>query len=230
MCYQYSLKAKNKNLEKRYSAEMDEEVDVPETVLSAFNNKLKLPIVTSENKIKLFKWGLIPSWSKTKELKFNTANAKMENIDSKPTWKEAFKNQRCLIPATAFYEWRTIGKSKYPYEISLKEESIFSFAGIWDEWLDKTSGEIISSFSIITCKANDMMGKIHNTKQRMPVILNKQNELLWLNSSNSEELIKLLSPMDSSDMKAHTVSRDFRESGLANITPINYPEIELYDA
>lgn len=161
------------------------------------------PIVTMQqpNEFQIAYWGLIPKWTPNPDLanqfKDNNLNSKSETIFEKKSFSGPIKNQRCLIPVTGFFEWREVNKKKYPYYIHLKNETIFSLAGIYDEWVNKETGEIINTFSIITTAANPLMAKIHNVKLRMPLILPHQTARHWLSEELNEAAIKnLMQPLD----------------------------------
>jgi len=127
--------------------------------------------------IKLHKWGLIPSWSKSIKNSYKMINARSETINQKPSFKNSIKSKRCLIPVNYFYEWQKLGSTKkQPFCIGLKDFKYFVLAGIWDLYFDGQNK--IYSFSIITKKANKLVSKIHD---RMPVIITSQNYNEWLN-------------------------------------------------
>jgi len=174
----------------------------------------KHPIITTENpkEVNLFQWGLIPNWTKTiadaMKLRQYNLNAKSENVFEKPSFKKSIQNNRCLVPVSGFYEWRTFGGEKYPYYITLKEEEMFMLGGIYDTWTDKETGEILNTFSILTTQANPLMAKIHNTKLRMPVIIPAEKEMNWIdNSIQQKEITNHFSPFTEDKMQAHTVSK-----------------------
>lgn len=242
MCYSVNAKATDDELIERYNA-VDE---IPELhkqfyKLSGFNAVAKpvreyekLPVLTSKqnNIFSYMQWGLIPFWTKgneemsaeekAKEYVRNNLNAKTETIFEKKSFAPCLKNRRCIIPVTGFFESRDIKKEKFPYFIHLKNEEIFSFAGIYDTWLDKESGTTINSFSIITTVANPLMAMIHNIKLRMPVILTRENEMQWIKPELSDSDIKhLLQPLDDSLMEAHTVDKKVNNTKIDS----NYPEI-----
>ncbi|HIA36845.1 MAG TPA: SOS response-associated peptidase [Flavobacteriales bacterium] len=235
MCYHYSLKAETRELERRYLIEIEDSLGFdPFVHVSCFVKPSPLlPVITNEKPrtLQLFKWGLIPFWAKEQDLSYNTANAKMEGIESKPSWRLPIRSKRCLVPATGFFEWRHIGKDKYPYFISLNDKQVFSMAGIWDSWICKDTGEIVNSFSLITASANSLMEKIHNTKKRMPVILSRQDEESWLNIDiEIQEALALLKQYPSVEMKAHTIRKDFFRLGgnsLDVVEAFEYPELVL---
>ena len=137
------------------------------------------------------KWGLVPHWSKEAKPKYSTINARAETVAEKPTYRDAFKRKRCLIPATGFYEWKREGDKKTPYHIRMKGGELFAFAGLWDHW-DK-EGKGFDSCSIIVTAANAAMRPIHD---RMPVILDPAQYNSWLNPAhfNRARLESLLVP------------------------------------
>ena len=139
-------------------------------------------VVTDENPKDLqhFMWGLIPSWAKDDDIKKYTLNARYETIKTKPSFKNA---KRCLIFADGFYEWKWLdkqGKKKQKYLIELPNSELFSFAGLYDQWIDKQTGEIINSCSIVTTEAKGVMREIHNSKMRMPMIIESNQMEDWL--------------------------------------------------
>ena len=199
------------------------------------------PIVTADNpkEFQLFNWGLIPKWTPSEELarqfRTNNLNSKSETIFEKRSFSEPIKNQRCLIPVTGFFEWREINKKKYPYHIQLNNEEIFCLGGIYDEWVNKETGELINTFSIVTTEANPLMAKIHNLKLRMPFILPKSNAFDWLSPNLGESDIKeMMKPLNENLMTAHTISkritsRTENPDSPETLLPYSYPELELYD-
>jgi putative SOS response-associated peptidase YedK len=248
MCYTLNAKATIDQLNKKYKAGNETpEVHKVFHKLSGFNaaatavkDYAKLPVLTAtQNDIFTYmQWGLIPSWTpqdKAKSYVINNLNAKSETVFEKKSFAPSLKEKRCIIPVTGFFESREINKEKYPYFIYLKNEAIFSLAGIYDTWKDTASGATIKSFSIITTEANALMAKIHNTKKRMPVILTEENEKKWLAPTISDEEIKyLLQPLDDSLMQAHTVDKKVNntriDSDQAEITNlVEYPELAFYE-
>lgn len=121
------------------------------------------------------------------------------------------------MPADGFFEWQVTPEGKVPHRILLQNEETFSFAGLWDEWLDKSTGEILHTYSIITTAANDLVKPIHD---RMPVILSTEAEELWLDTHESQEdLLSLLHPYDADKMKAYPMSP------LVNSATNNVPDV-----
>jgi putative SOS response-associated peptidase YedK len=161
-----------------------------------------LAITQSESSRDLssFVWGLIPSWSKEPK---GIINARDETLEDKPSFSESFLQRRCLIPADGFYEWQRTGKTKQPYYFQLNDESVFSFAGIWDEW--RKDGVSIVTCAIITTKPNELLATIHD---RMPVMLSAEAEDVWLRpEARPKELMSLLVPFPAAAMKSYPVSQ-----------------------
>lgn len=183
MCY-YTRQTKSpQELQRRFRACLEEGVSFQPGFYNAFQYP-EIPLITNKktNVIQLFTWGLIPSWAKDDSIKKFTLNARLETIQEKPGFRSAINN-RCLVLADAFYEWQWLdekGKHKQRYELTLPGEEAFAFAGLYSEWVDKTTGEMRNTFTILTVQANALMSKIHNSKKRMPVIVAKDHELDWL--------------------------------------------------
>src|ERR1700733_11739745 len=139
---------------------------------------------THERSLDVLRWGLIPFWSKDKKIGYSLINARAEGIDTKPSFREAFEQRRCLIPADGFYEWKKLdAKTKQPYAIMPIGEEPFAFAGLWERWKDPASGEIVRSCSIVTGEPNELVAPIHN---RMPVILDRATRSAWLGETPAE--------------------------------------------
>ncbi len=195
----------------------------------------KFPIVHHSG-VDLMEWGLIPFWTKdatqAKDIRVKTLNAVSETAFEKPSFRESIKKRRGLLTVTAFFEWRDVAGKKYPYRIALQDQQVFSLGCIYDNWVDKETGEMRMTFSILTTEANELMANIHNSKKRMPVIIEKENFKRWLDpTTNKEEIINLMQPLNADKMCAHTISqfannsRNYRNiPGISEV--VNYPEIE----
>lgn len=149
------------------------------------------PVITSErsNEIQLYRWELLPSFAKEKTQKFRMFNAKAETILEKPSYKNLIKSKRCIIPTKGYYEWKQKGAKKQKYKFTT-DERFTVLAGLWDynKMFD------IHSFTVITCEPNELMSNYHN---RMPVILNREDQMKWLsNNITVEEAMKLLKPWE----------------------------------
>ena len=187
MCYQTRIIKQKEEIMERFNAAIDELNDYnPIEFCSAFDFP-KTPIITNDNtsKVQLFNWGLIPHWSKDESIRNYTLNARIETLSEKKSFKDLIQN-RCLIIADGFYEWQwktKNGSKKEKYLITLPNEELFAFAGIYSEWTN-FDNEKTNSYSIITTEANELMTEIHNNKQRMPVILKSEDEQNWLQDEN----------------------------------------------
>lgn len=160
----------------------------------------------SPNRASFMRWGLIPYWAKDPAIGFRMINARAETIAVKPSFKRSLLHQRCLVPASGFYEWKkTEDKKKIPYNIKLKKLKLFSMAGLYDVWKD-VQGKELTTFTIITVDANKLLMPIHS---RMPAILSKNEESVWLDKSvkNENILEKLLKPFDAEKMEVYPVSK-----------------------
>lgn len=209
MCGRFALSAKTSQIEKLLPGlKIDGEIKPRYNI--APTQKVKVILNTMPDKIVEANWGLLPSWAKDKTLSSKMINARVETLLEKPSFKNSFKKKRCLIIADAFYEWKEDkqSKTKTPYLIKLKSGEPFTFAGLWDIWVDKESSdkEEILSTTIITTEPNELMATIHN---RMPVIIPENLREIWLDrNSDPQELQKLISiPYNSKEMIAYEISK-----------------------
>jgi len=195
MCFYSKLSKTAIELENRFNAKIDKiELFTPTNQFNGFTFP-KTPVISNANSrlINLFQWGLIPNWVKDDSIKQYTLNAKIETLNEKPAFKNSVNN-RCLVIADGFYEWKWLdekGKQKQKYLITLPDCNLFAFAGIWSNWVNIKTGEIINTYSIITTEANELMAEIHNSKKRMPVILSKTNEWKWLDGDEINKFKKV---------------------------------------
>ena len=177
----------------------------------------RMPVVLCDgrNHLELMKWGLIPFWSK--EPKSLAINARIEGILSKPSFRKPIRDNRCLIPATGFYEWKKEPAGKTPYYIHRKDGDLLAFAGIFDEWAGPEE-EPLKTFAIITTAPNALMAQVHN---RMPVILQPEQESLWLTTEPNEVggMLKSLQPLPQEELEMYPVSRK------VNFTRNDSPEL-----
>jgi putative SOS response-associated peptidase YedK len=166
------------------------------------------PVIIGQSGIEIaaMVWGLIPYWAQDDSFRFKTINARVEGIESKPVYRKPFRYQRCLVPATGFYEWDKSVNPSQPYYFKLKHDDLFAFAGLYDRWQNPKTKKEIASYTIITTEANGVVGKIH---KRMPVILQKEDEEAWLNPDiiEPERLFPLLKQYPDREMEAYPVSR-----------------------
>ncbi len=237
MCFHYALTKEKAEIEIQLGVNWDDEW-VPVFHASGFTF-LKMPVITQEKpgSIQMFNWGLIPHWVKTKadadKLQAQTLNARSETVFEKPSFRSCIPNNRCLIIADGFFEWMDFQKKKFPHLVQMKEQQLFCFAGIYASWVDKTTGELINSFSILTTDANPMMEKIHNLKKRMPVIVPASQYKKWLSPDlTREEIRSFFNPYPETDMHSHTISkritsRTENSNTPETLLPFDYPELAL---
>jgi putative SOS response-associated peptidase YedK len=149
------------------------------------------------------RWGLIPSWAKDKSIGYKLINARADTVAGKPSFRSAFKNRRCLIPADGFFEWKKLGAKKQPSFVTLRDGGPFAFAGLWERW-HGSDGDI-QSCSSVTTDANELMRPLHD---RMPVILDPSDYAAWLDQAPRPkvELLPLLKPFPSDALQAVPVS------------------------
>lgn len=149
-------------------------------------------------------WGLVPWWSKDPAGGARLANARAEGIAAKPSFREAFRKRRCVVPASGFYEWQTIGRAKQPWYFHFRDEQPFLFAGLWESWRSPDGVEL-ETCSLITTTPNDLIRPLHD---RMPVILPAAHVDWWLDRTvvEPEKLQPLLIPFAAEAMAAIPVS------------------------
>jgi putative SOS response-associated peptidase YedK len=134
---------------------------------------------TGELSLDPLRWGLIPYWCADAKGGRKPINAKCENVRDLPTFREAYRKRRCIVPVDGFFEWKAIKgqKAKQPYAIAMKDGAPFALAGIWENWKEPASGEWVRTFAIITTDANELVAEIHD---RMPLILPREDCARWL--------------------------------------------------
>jgi putative SOS response-associated peptidase YedK len=168
---------------------------------------MTMPVVVkqSPNRLALMEWGFLPHWAKDPRAAHRPINARAETVATSRMFGSAFRSQRCLVPASGFYEWQATPAGKQPYWIRVKGGELFAFAGLWEAWHDP-DGDELRSYVILTTAPNALMAPIHN---RMPVMLRPEDEALWLNPDEADldRLTALLTPYDPQDMEAWPVSR-----------------------
>jgi putative SOS response-associated peptidase YedK len=195
---------------------MAEKIIQEQKIIKAYQHPDCL-IVTHNVELQTAKWGLIPFWvrevEKVESIRNMTANAKAETAFELPSFREAIKKRRCLIPSTGYFEYHHEGKEAIPYRIFLQDTEIFSLAGMYEEWRHPDTKETIRTFSVLTVPANELCANIHNGGRnpgRMPAILPPEKEKTWLlQDLTKEEVNRLLIPYDSSRMDACALEKDY---------------------
>jgi len=226
MCFTVNVNLIKEELENRYGATfLDPDKYRPSYYYHAFGLPYMPAICSGKTEnIQLLQWGLIPSWvntiDKANEIRYKTFNARAESIDNKPSFSVSFHSKRCLVPVKGYFEWQHSGNQKIPWYIQRADNDILSLAGLWNEWTESRTGEIISTFSIITTDANELMSEIHNSKKRMPVILDKIGELRWLDLTlKASESLAILKPCPSDILQAHTIGPLINDRNADRNTP-----------
>lgn len=194
------------------------------------NKSTQMPVVAS--------WGLIPFWVKNNEQQLDiwnkTINARGEEMFEKPSFKTSANSKRCIIYIDGFFEHHHYKGNTYPFYIQRIDGQPLILGGLWDEWTNRETGEILNSFTIVTTKANQLMSKIHNNPKlkeaRMPLILNEKEADEWLNGS-PEKIKQMICPAEEGILKAHTVRKLRGKNAVGNsaeaIEEVVYNELKF---
>ncbi len=190
-------------------------------------NHPQMPVLTIKepHKVQTFMWGMVPVYAKDRKEAQDWAgrmlNATCEKADS--TYKYYFKSQRCLVFVNGFYEWQwkdSKGKDKQPFFIYRAGGGPFTMGGIYNEWADRETGELFSTYAVVTTPANELMSEIHNNKKRMPLVLQEQHWSQWLDPQAKVQ--DLLRPCEDGFLKAHEITKEITRKGYDT----NVPEIQ----
>ena len=184
----------------------------------SFQPVVRLEPESGERELTVMRWGLVPFWARDAKIGFSTINAKAETVPTGPSFREAWRRRRCLVPAEWFYEWQKVDeKNKQPYAIAMKDDSMFAFGGLWERWKDKATGKELQTYTVITTDPNELLEPIHN---RMPVIVARKDYERWMASADPAQLpVDLLKPYPAEEMKVWKVS-----SAVGNVRN-NTPEL-----
>lgn len=233
MCGRYILVQKTEVIEKRFNVTAPEDLKYQPSV-NVSPGKASL-VITNDNprELQSFQFGLTPFWAKKPMYLFNAraeGDHNKENnpnysgakgIINKPSFRKPIRSQRCLVIADAFIEGTTKERLDKPYVVYLKDRRPFAFAGIWDEWLNKETGELIKSCSIITTTANSLLTKLPH--HRSPVILEEGMEKKWLEAEHLNDITWMLKPYDADKMNAYPIDKQIknpRAEGMELIQPV----------
>lgn len=191
MCYNTKQTSRIPEIEAKFRIKIPHnEREIRNERIVGFNFP-KVPVIRNENKntLELLNWGLIPHWAKDATIRKNTLNARIETLSEKPAFRDAVFN-RCLFVVNGFYEWQWLdsnGKKKKQFLLSFLNEEPFAMAGIYAKWRNPISGSEEQTCSIVTTKACGIMEEIHNSKKRMPIVLNEETQKEWLDGARIEE-------------------------------------------
>ena len=201
MCGRFTQRKPAKALEEHFG------VEVPETQpgfnVAPTQNVLAVRGGDAGREVAWLKWGLVPAWAKDTSVGVRLINARSETVAEKPSFREAFKKRRCIIPADGFYEWRRTERGKQPYFFRMRDDRPFGFAGLWERW-EGEGGETINSCTILTTEANEVLRPVHD---RMPVILHPEEYSRWLEADERERALlkELLRPYPAEEMAGYPV-------------------------
>jgi putative SOS response-associated peptidase YedK len=172
----------------------------------------------------MLRWGLVPRWAKDARIATKLINARGETIADKPSFRDAYRRRRCVIPVDGFYEWTRDARHQ-PFAVAKKDRTPFGLAGLWEEWTDPASGERVRSCTIVTTAANAACAAIHD---RMPVIVAFDDLARWLGETpaSASEVAALLRPYPANDLDVFPVAKrvgNVRHDDPALIAPIALP-------
>jgi len=202
MIERYSVIATTEQLAERFA------IDVPESYVPRYNAAPAqlLPVITDESSqgVSFFYWGTSPQWTKDKIPGEKIINVRAEIIPEKPVLKKNLVKRRCIIPADGFYGWKKVGKkASVPYRFTHHTEKLFAIAGLWEEY-DNDEGEMFHTFTMITTVSDDLVMPV---AERMPCILDKRFEKIWLSKQTTEEqLITILTSTSISNTRGYTIA------------------------
>ena len=185
MCARYSISKTAEEIKARYNLK---NLEGYQPIAKTAPGEV-LPIITSgqPDQLSFYKWGLVPIWAKDETIGRKMFNARAETLREKPSFRQPFKKKRCLVPVDGFYEWGVEDGKKVPYFISNKKDNLFSLAGLYDQ--ATINGKLIESFTVITRKPTEQLAEIH---ERMPVIINKDQETDWLDLETDQNYLEYL--------------------------------------
>ena len=203
MCGRYTLASPTERLAEEFGVDASSIELAPNYNVAPTQKVAAVLEEGGQRRLEVLRWGLIPPWADDPGIGSRMINARSETAPGKPSFRRAFRERRCLIPADGFYEWQRTNGAKQPYYIHMEDGLPFAFAGLWESW-SKGEGEI-RTCTILTTGANALVGEVHD---RMPVILAHDTYDVWLDpASERDELTGLLAPYPEDEMEAYPVSR-----------------------
>ncbi|MEA2596266.1 MAG: hypothetical protein QOF01_2735 [Thermomicrobiales bacterium] len=229
MCGRYTLENVD-DISERFQARQIH-LELPSTYNIA--PSLELPVIVEDEDgdrvVRLMQWGLIPRWQQLGHpAGIAPINARAESVAEKPMFRDLIRRRRCLVPASGFYEWQQIQRRKQPYFVAVKDQPLFAFAGLYDEF-DQGGCESIASYAFLTTRANALLSQIHG---RMPVILRPEDEGRWLSRqiTDVEDLEPVMEPLGSDDVITYPVAtrvNDAHHDGPELIRPWQAKQLRL---
>ncbi len=206
MCFTVAQSITAQQAAQRYGVDPAALPPVQGGVVSGFDHPTLL-LATEPGVLARLSWGLVPHWVKSheqaKQLRNKTLNARAESLLERPAYRDRVLQGRALLPVNSFYEYHhNDDGSKRRYEITPKNEALFSLGALWSCWVGPESGRSFYTFTVITTAANPLMAEVHNSKQRMPLIVPPEETALWFAAATAAEVQTLLRPFDAQEMVA----------------------------
>ncbi len=226
MCGRYTLSAGHEALARAFLAEFAGELQMSWKPRYNISPGTGIVAILEDRdkggrRAEVLHWGLVPSWARDVNIGYKLINARAETISSKPSYRDAFRYRRCLVPASGFYEWDRRGPVSQPYYFHPAKADFMAMAAVWEHWLHPSGSEILS-VALITTSANKAMERIHH---RMPVILPQSSWTDWLDTGNVKPsmgpFLKAANADDLLDL--HPVSREVNKGsaeGAELIQPV----------
>jgi putative SOS response-associated peptidase YedK len=220
MCGRFAQRSDPKRLAREFKVAEVPDVEARYNIAPT-QDILSIRRVEDDREAVFLKWGLVPSWAKDVSIGAKLINARSETVTEKPSFREAFKKRRCIIPADGFYEWQRTNGKKQPYFFRMQDEHPFGFAGLWEKW-KATDGQVLETCTILTTEANEVLQPVHD---RMPVILHSDDYDQWLDADlrKLDLLMELLRPYPSAGMISYPVSTQVNNTnnvGAEILTPL----------
>lgn len=212
MCGRYALHAHPEVIALQFGLSTNPEFEARYNIAPASSI-----LIVRNREAALVRWGLVPRWAKDPLIGAKLNNARAETVAGKPSFRDAWRKRRCLVPASGFYEWKPESGRKQPYYVHPAQGELFALAGLWESW-NGPEGPL-ETCVIVTTEANETMRAIHD---RMPVIVAQRDYAHWLDCSSATDARDLLRPCDSGDIAVRRVGRavnDARNESDALIEP-----------
>ena len=217
MCCRVAQGSGRDKVKKKMKARGDTLTITPRLNLAPTQDALVAVQASGDVRLEEMRWGMIPPWARDKSIGAKLANARAETIDEKPSFRQPFRRQRCLLPVDGYYEWESRPGGKQPVYYSMRDGDLFCLAGLWEMWttpeqtdepelpgLGQAQAETLCTFTVITTTPNRLAKRVHD---RMPVIVHPADYGNWLSpESKAADLKRLLRPFDDEPMQEHYVT------------------------
>ena len=217
MCCRVAQGSGRDKVKKKMKARGDTLTITPRLNLAPTQDAVVAVQASGDVRLEEMRWGMIPPWARDKSIGAKLANARAETIDEKPSFRQPFRRQRCLLPVDGYYEWESRPGGKQPVYYSMRDGDLFCLAGLWETWttpeqtdepelpgLGQAQAETLCTFTVITTTPNRLAKRVHD---RMPVIVHPADYGNWLSpESKAADLKRLLRPFDDEPMQEHYVT------------------------